>query len=255
LEPISLQTTIFLGIAGFVAGFVDSIAGGGGLIALPALLSTGIPPHLALGTNKMQGCFGTFTAAANYGRNNLFHFRDTIQGILYTAVGAGLGTLTIQHLSTDFLRYVIPILLLAVFLYMLLTPQIGENETSPVLSPAVFYGTAGLTLGFYDGFFGPGTGSFWMMGFILLLGINLKKATAHTKIMNFTSNIVALIFFAMENQVLYRIGLIMGIGQVLGAFAGSNLVVLKNSKLVRIFLLTVIALTILRLLITTYLNG
>jgi uncharacterized protein len=99
LEHTTIQTTIFLGIAGFVAGFVDSIAGGGGLIALPALLSTGIPPHLALGTNKMQGSFGTFTATINYRRNNLIQFRDTFLGILYTAMGAAVGTLTIINRS------------------------------------------------------------------------------------------------------------------------------------------------------------
>ena len=251
---LSLQTTIFLGFSGAVAGFVDSIAGGGGLIALPALLSAGIPPHLALGTNKMQGSFGTFTATINYSRNNLVRLRDTLPGILYTAIGAATGTIIIQHLSADFLRYLIPILLLAVFLYMLVSPQLGETDTRPILSPHIFYGLMGLGLGFYDGFFGPGTGSFWMVGFVLLLGINLKKATAHTKIMNFTSNIVALFFFVMGNQVIFHIGLVMGIGQIIGAFAGSNLVVLKNSRLVRIFLLTVIALTVLKLLVTTYLN-
>ena len=252
MTSLSISTYLFLGIAGFSAGFVDSIAGGGGLIALPALISAGFPPHLALGTNKLQGTFGTFTSTLNYAHKGLVRLKETILGVVYTAIGAGIGTLTIQHISADFLNTIIPLLLLAVFIYLLFSPQLGMHESASLLSPHLFYLIFGLLLGFYDGFFGPGTGSFWMMVFVMLVGINLTKATAHTKVMNFTSNIVALFFFAMGNNVVYVAGIIMGIGQMLGAYTGSNLVVLKGVKFVRIFFLTVIGLTVLKLMVSVY---
>ncbi|MBW1893484.1 MAG: TSUP family transporter [Deltaproteobacteria bacterium] len=253
MESIAIHTYLFLGFAGFFAGFVDSIAGGGGLISLPVLISAGFPPHLALGTNKLQGSFGTFTATLNYSRKHLVSFRETFQGIIFTAIGAGIGTVTIQHLSADFLNNIIPVLLLTVFLYILFFPQLGTKDSKAFLSHNTFYIIFGLTLGFYDGFFGPGAGSFWMMVFVIFMGINLKKATAHTKIMNFTSNIIALIFFIIGNNVMYTAGIIMGIGQMLGAYTGSNLVVLKGVKFIRVFFLAVIALTIIKMAVSVYL--
>lgn len=252
MVSFGMDTYLFLGAAGFFAGFVDSIAGGGGLIALPALLSAGLPPHLALGTNKLQGSFGTFTATLNYMRNDLVELKKTISGVAFTAAGAGIGTLAVQHVPGDFLHFVIPFLLLAVFLYLVFSPELGAMDTNAKLTEPVFYGLGGVVLGFYDGFFGPGTGAFWMVGFVLLLGINLKKATAHTKVMNFTSNIVALVVFFKAGLVLVPVGIMMGMCQMLGAFAGSNLVVLKGTRFVRIFLLVVIAATIMKLMIATY---
>lgn len=252
MEAVTLQTHILLWIAGFLSGFVDSIAGGGGLIALPALLSAGIPPHLALGTNKLQGSFGTLTATFNYSRNGLVGIQETVAGIVFTAVGAGLGTVAIQHLPGDILKHIIPVLLLTVFFYILLSPDLGSRDVRAQLPPAVFYCVFGLALGFYDGFFGPGTGSFWMVAFVLLLGVNLTKATARTKVMNFTSNIVALAFFLYGGHVLFSVGIVMGSGQMLGALAGSHLVVLKGTRFVRVFFLCVIALTILKLVVATY---
>lgn len=252
MDPLSIQTCFFLGFAGFFAGFVDSIAGGGGLIALPALISAGFPPHLALGTNKLQSTCGTLTATLNYNRKKLVTFRETIQGIVFTAIGAGVGTITIQFLAADFLTKVIPIMLLAVFIYLLFSRELGMKERRAMLSSNRFYIIFGLVLGFYDGFFGPGTGSFWMLVFIMFLGVNLTKATAHTKVMNLTSNFMALLFFMLGNNVVYTAGIIMGIGQTIGAYAGSNLVVLKGVRFVRVFLLLVIGLTVIKLMVSVY---
>lgn len=239
-------------MTGFFAGFVDSIAGGGGLITVPVLLSVGIPPHLALGTNKLQSSFGSFTAALNYSRSGLVDFKRVLPGILFTACGAVIGTTTIQHLSGGFLSRFIPVMLLAVFLYFLFSPELGTVEKAAKIPDKLFYGIFGMLLGFYDGFFGPGTGSFWMVAFVLSLGLNLKGATAHTKIMNFTSNIVALIAFAFGDNVLFAAGIVMGFCQMLGAFIGSNLVIKRGVKFVRVFFLTVVALTIMKLIYSTY---
>lgn len=252
MESIALSKYILLGITGLFAGFVDSIAGGGGLITLPVLLSVGIPPHLALGTNKLQSSFGSFTAASNYTRKGLVDIKGVLPGIFFTACGAVIGTITIQHLSAGFLGQFIPIMLVTVFLYFLFSPDLGAVDKKAMMPEMLFYGITGLLLGFYDGFFGPGTGSFWMVAFVLSLGINLKSATAHTKIMNFASNFVALVVFIFGNNVLFTAGIVMGFCQVLGAFIGSNLVIIKGVRFVRVFFLTVVALTIVKLVYSTY---
>ena len=252
LESLSLFTGIFLWGGGFLAGFVDSIAGGGGIISLPVLLSVGIPPHQALGTNKLQGSFGSFTAAVNYTRKGLVDFKKIVPGILFTAIGALLGTVAIQMLSATFLQHVIPPLLAVVFFYTLFTPDMGRRDLKPKMNERLFYVLAGFILGFYDGFFGPGTGSFWTLLFVLFLGLDLKKATAHTKITNFTSNIIALSVFIIGGKVLFLAGIIMGTGQVAGAYAGSKLVIRNGVGFVRVFFLTVVAITVARLFYVTY---
>ncbi len=252
MPELTFPIFFILFAGGLLAGFVDSIAGGGGLISVPVLLSIGLPPHLALGTNKLQSSFGSFTASINYTRGGLVKIKEITSGILFTAIGAAFGTLTIQQLSADILRSIIPVFLIAAFIFLLVTKNNGTYDQSSKIQPQFFYLLFGLLLGFYDGFFGPGTGSFWMLAFILLMGFNSKKATAHTKWLNFTSNIIALAFFAWQGNVLVIPGLIMAGGQFSGAFLGSRLVLRSGTKLIRFFLLLIIAATITQLLYTTY---
>ena len=235
-----------------MAGFVDSIAGGGGIISLPVLLSVGLPPHFALGTNKFQSSFGSLTASINYYRGGLVKLKDLGWGILFTAIGAATGTLMIQQLSQALLQYLIPVLLLVVFLIFLFSKNLGYKDQQEKIQPKIFYLIFGILIGFYDGFFGPGTGNFWMLAFVFLLGFNLKKATAHTKWVNFTSNIVALTFFAIGGKVLVLPGLVMAGGQLTGAFLGSKLVLKSGVKFIRAFFLLVTAATIIRLIYTTF---
>lgn len=252
MESLSLLALFWLWLAGLLAGFVDAIAGGGGIISLPALLATGMPPHLALGTNKLQGTFGSMTAAVNYSRKGLVNFQEVPTGVVLTALGALAGTITVQDLSPAFLQHIILILLAGVFLYTLFCPNMGKMERRPSMAAPVFLGCTGLFLGFYDGFFGPGTGSFWVISLVLVLGLDLKKATAHTKIFNFTSNVVALGAFFTGHHVLVSAGLLMGAGQMLGAFLGSRLVIQKGTGFVRLFFLIVVAATIMKLAYATY---
>lgn len=247
MESLSPSALFLLWLAGLFAGFVDAIAGGGGIISLPALLATGMPPHLALGTNKLQGTFGSMTSAVNYSRKGLVNLREIPTGVVFTAIGALAGTVTVQVLSPDFLRHLILILLAGVFLYTLFSPDLGRLDRRPLMASSVFFGCAGMVLGFYDGFFGPGTGSFWAIALVMVLGLNLKKATAHTKIFNFTSNVVALGAFIAGHNVVVSAGLLMGAGQMLGAFMGSRLVIQKGTGFVRVFFLVVVAATIIRL--------
>lgn len=252
MGTLSISAFLWLLLAGLLAGFVDAIAGGGGIISLPALLATGMPPHLALGTNKLQGTCGSLTAALNYSRKGLVTLHEIPMGVFFTALGALTGTVTVQVLSPDFLRNIILFLLVGVFLYTLFSPELGKLDRRPIMAAPVFFGCAGMSLGFYDGFFGPGTGSFWTIAMVVLLGLNLKKATAHTKVFNFTSNVVALAAFFAGGNVLVSAGLLMGAGQMLGAFAGSRLVIQKGTGFVRVFFLVVVAATVTKLVYSTY---
>lgn len=252
MGSLSFSTLLVLWLAGLLAGFVDSIAGGGGIISLPALLAVGMPPHLALGTNKLQGTFGSLTAAFNYTRKGLVDLREIPTGVLFTALGALAGTVTVQLIAADFLSHIILLLLVSVFLYTFFTPDLGRLDRRPTVAAPVFFACAGLLLGFYDGFFGPGTGSFWTIALVLVLGLNLRRATAYTKVFNFTSNIVALGAFFAGHQVVISAGLLMGLGQMLGAFLGSRLVILRGTGFVRLFFLVVVAVTILKLAYTAY---
>lgn len=237
---------------GLLAGWVDSIAGGGGLIALPALLNLGLPVPLALGTSKFQSAFGTLSASWNYARSGLVDFRACRIGMVATLIGAALGTLAVQRIDPHLLGRLIPWLLAAILAYTVFRPTLGEREQPPRLRRPVFFTVFGLGLGFYDGFFGPGAGSFWAISLILFLGQNFARATAHTKVMNATSNLVSLALFASAGLVHVGAGLAMGVGQLLGARLGSRLVVQRGARVIRPIFLIVVTLTLIRLIWMTY---
>ncbi len=225
---------------GLAAGFVDSIAGGGGMITLPVLLNLGLPPLEALGTNKLQATFGSGGAAWHYGRAGWIDFKSCRAGAAWTFLSALLGALLVRSLSRDLLKLLIPWLLILIALYTLVRPRFGEAASRPRIPPRLFHPLAGLVIGFYDGFFGPGTGSFWAMAFVLGLGLSLTRATAHTKWMNFASNIAALLVFVASRQVLYGPGVTMGLGQWLGARLGAKTVVRRGAQFIRPVLVTVV---------------
>jgi len=243
-----VEAYLALFAVGLAAGFVDSVAGGGGLLTLPALLSAGLPPEAALGTNKLQACFGSASATWHYGRAGLIDWRGSAVGVVFTAVGAVLGTLLVRQLSGSLLQQLIPWLLLAVALYALFQPRLGEADVHARLDPHWFFPFFGLGLGFYDGFLGPGTGSFWAIAFVLMLGFNLLKATAHTKLVNFTSNVASLAVFLPGGEVRILLGVTMGGGQWLGARIGSRLVMKRGARFIRPVFITVALAITLRLL-------
>ncbi len=226
-------------LAGGAAGFVDSIAGGGGMITLPALLAVGLPPHLALGTNKLQSCFGSLTASLRFRAAGIVRIRDLIPGIVATAVGAGLGALAVGSLGSGPLRLLIPILLVGILAFLAIRPRFGLGAGKRKIGWLPFWVVAGLTLGFYDGFFGPGTGTFWAMALVGLAGLDLRGATAHTKVVNFTSNLVALAVFLSAGAVIAPLGMAMGAAEVVGAWAGSRMVLERGTGFVRAMTLAV----------------
>ncbi len=249
--PLPLLIAILF-LTGLSAGLVDSIAGGGGLITIPVLLGIGLPPQAALGTNKLQACFGSGSAMLTFIRSGTVRLRDCRTGIIFTALGAGLGAFTIQLLDPVLLRQMIPWLLLLTALYTLLTPRLGREDIRPRLQADIFYFIAGMALGFYDGFFGPGTGSFWVMALMLGLGLNMTKSTGYAKVMNFTSNFISLLMFMVGGYIFWREGLVMGAGQFIGARIGSHLVLRRGTGFIRPIFITMVLLITAKLIWQNY---
>jgi uncharacterized membrane protein YfcA len=239
MESLTTETLLILAAIAAVAGLIDSIAGGGGLLALPALLWAGLPPLQALATNKLQGTFGTVTASVHFLRHGEIDLRRLRIPILLTFVGSAVGTLAVQRLGSDLLQELVPLLLIGFALYFLFSPRIGDTDAQHRIGHTLFGFTAGFAIGFYDGFFGPGTGSFFAAAFVLLLGYNLRRATAGTKVLNATSNLASLAFFAASGHVVWEVGLVMGLAQMVGAWIGSHLVIRHGTRLVRPLLVVV----------------
>src|SRR5690606_2679539 len=185
---ISTETVLFLAGAAFLAGIVDSIAGGGGLITIPALLLAGFSRVQALGTNKLQGLFGSGSATIAYAAKGHVDVASQLPAAVLCFAGAAVGALAATVLPGAVLEAALPPLLVAVALYFLLKPDMSDIDRSERLSPLLFGLLVVPAVGFYDGAFGPGTGSFLMLAFVALAGFGALKATAHTKFLNFASN-------------------------------------------------------------------
>ncbi|EFM96577.1 TSUP family transporter [Actinobacillus pleuropneumoniae] len=231
-----------------IAGFIDAIAGGGGLLTIPALLSAGILPTMALGTNKLQACGGSFSASLYFVRQKAVNLRQISLLILLTFIGAACGTIFVQMIDVNSLKMLLPFLVLIIGIYFLFSPTVGNEDRKQRISFPLFAFSAAAGIGFYDGMFGPATGSFFTLAFILLLGFNLPKAVAHAKVLNFTSNFASLIFFMLGGAILWKIGFIMMIGQFIGGTLGARMVVTKGKKLVRPMLVTMSFLMVIKML-------
>ncbi|MBC8952411.1 sulfite exporter TauE/SafE family protein [Xenorhabdus sp. PB62.4] len=247
-SSLSLEIYGFLFLVAIVAGFIDSIAGGGGLLTIPALLSVGVSPVQTLATSKLQAVGSSFSASLYFIRRKAVDWRSQRFAIFMTMIGAMLGALLVQFMSPDFLRYLLPIFVILIGLYFLLVPNIGAEDRQHRLGPVAFGCLAGCGIGFYDGVFGPGAGSFFALCYVMLCGYNLAKATAHAKVLNFASNIGALGFFIIGGQVLWLVGCVMLIGQMIGARLGAGLVLSKGQKLIRPMLVTISFLMSIKLL-------
>lgn len=246
LDPITLAA---LTAAAFLAGFVDSIAGGGGLITLPALLVAGIPPVEAVATNKLQSTFGTAMASWRYWKAGLVDGRDLAPNIIATLIGAALGSFTLRYIDPHFLARFIPVLMIGIAMYFAFGPKASEVDSHARLAPAAFALGVCAPIGFYDGMFGPGTGSFFAVGFVTLAGYGLLKATANTKILNFASNFSGLLVFMWTGQVIYAVGLAMAVGQTAGAYVGSHTAITHGAKIIRPLIVTVSIAIAIRLLL------
>jgi uncharacterized membrane protein YfcA len=245
---VSLQLALLLIAAAFLAGFVDAIAGGGGLITLPVLLLAGASPLEALATNKLQGTFGSATAAVAYARAGQVRLLDLggLAGV--GGLGGGAGALVAHLVPVDVLRLAMPVVLVAVAVFFAVRPGLTDADRVQRLTPAVFGLTAVPLIAAYDGVFGPGTGSFYMLGFVLLAGYGVLKATAHTKLLNFSSNLGSLAVFVASGGVWWVMGFAMAAAQIAGAALGARVAVRVGARLIKPLLVAVSTLMALRLL-------
>ncbi len=245
---LTLQIAALLFATAALAGFIDAIAGGGGLLTIPALMWAGLTPTAALATNKLQACGGSFFASLYFVRKGLVKLADLKLPLACAFIGSAFGTLAVQQIDTSILEVLLPFLILGIGAYFLFSPKVTDDDRHRVLTPTAFSFTAALGVGFYDGFFGPGTGSFFALAFVMLAGFGLAKATAHAKLLNFSTNISSLIFFALGGKVVWLLGLLMLVGQALGATLGSRMVVTKGSKIIKPLVVTMSLLMSLKLL-------
>lgn len=239
---ISTLTIASLAIVAFMAGFIDSVAGGGGLLMVPAYLLAGLPPHVTLGTNKLVSTCGTSVAVFNFVRKGKTSLKIILSGVLFVLLGAFIGSKTILLVDQDLVGKII-VFLLPVGVVATLYPKknVARSET---LSKIDFYlkiPLIGFIVGFYDGFFGPGTGSFLALSFYVFLKLNLIEATANAKVFNLISNIGALIAFVIGGKVLYTLGLPLAGASMFGNYMGSYLAIKKGEKFIKLFLVIVLA--------------
>jgi uncharacterized membrane protein YfcA len=234
-----------------LTGFIDAIAGGGGLIMMPALLFAGVPPIEALGTNKLQSMFGTATAFRNFAAKRLVDWRDHKGTLVLVFAGASIGVIAVQSIDPGALRLIIPLLLVAVALYVIVSPRMGDEDAHQRVGARGYGPVAGL-IGAYDGFFGPGTGSFFTTTLVGLRGLGLTRATALTKLFNLTSNIASVLFFALGGKILWLLGLSMAGGAMLGGYVGSHTAMRFGATLIRP-LLVALSLALTARLLWTYL--
>ncbi len=245
---VTADLVALLILAAFLAGFVDAIAGGGGLITVPALLLAGANPVEALATNKLQGCFGSGTAMISYARAGHVRLKDQA-GMALVSLLAGAGGALVAHLiPAEVLRVIMPVVLVAVALFFAFKPGLTDLDRVQRMGPGVFTFTAVPLIAAYDGFFGPGTGSFFMLGFILLAGYGVLKATAHTKLLNFASNFGSLVVFVFSGATWWAVGLAMALAQTAGALLGARLAMRVGAGLIKPLLVTTSSLMAARLL-------
>jgi len=215
-----------------LAGFIDAIAGGGGLITVPALLAVGVPPVQAIATNKVQSSVGTASATWSFWRAGKIDFHHIKIPLAATLVGAALGSLLLTVADTRWLMVLLPVLLIAIALYFLFGPKASNEDSHARLTPLAYAVVAG-GIGLYDGFFGPGTGSFFALSLVTLMGMGLTRATAHTKALNLMSNVVSVVVLAVGGHVLWLLGGCMAVGQFVGGRLGSHAAMRFGPRLIR----------------------
>jgi uncharacterized protein len=235
-----LAMTIILSLVSFLAGFIDSIAGGGGLLLVPSLLLAGLPPQTALGTNKFAATLGTSMALLNFIRSRKVIWKIAVYGIAFALLGGFSGSKAILSFDNKIVGkiivFLLPLAALAVIYPRKAHPGAKKNNFSRLdlflKIPMICF-----PIGFYDGFFGPGTGSFFILSFYLFLGIGLLQASATTKVFNFLSNLGALVMFLFEGKVIFLLGIPLALANIAGNVVGSHLAIRKGAEVVRTFLL------------------
>lgn len=250
LQDYSLVTILSLIALSFTAGFLDAVVGGGGLIQLPALLinfpSTQLPT--LFGTNKIASLAGTSVAAWQYSRRIRFNWPLLLIISACALASSFAGAKTVSYLNTSTLKPVILVILILMAIYTFLKKDLGrvERKRLPLGQQALYGGLLATVVGFYDGFFGPGTGSFFVLGFVLLLGFEFVAASAYSKVVNCITNLSALVVFVGQGNYILEIALLLSVCNIAGNLTGSRMALRRGNEFVRIIFLVVVSLMILR---------
>ena len=236
----------------FLAGFIDSIAGGGGLISLPAFMIAGVPPHMALGTNKLSSTMGTTVSTIRYGKNGFIHGKIAIAASVAALIGSPIGANLSLLISETMIKNMMIVVLPVVAFYVLRNKNMGEGEgidTLPENRVLVISILAAFVVGMYDGFYGPGTGTFLILILTGVAKMNIKKASGLTKVINLSSNVAALVTFVVNGKVLYPLGFAAAAFCIMGHYIGSGMVVSNGRKIVRPVVLVVLAILFIKIII------
>jgi uncharacterized protein len=244
---MSLEMLAVLALVGFAAGFLDSIAGGGGLLAVPAYALAGLDPVAAVATNKLSSTFGSGSATFAFARAGKIDLRRMWPSALSAGLGSILGALALPFAPREAASIALPFILIAVALYFAFSPQMGESDRHQRLSERAYAWTLAPLIGFYDGVFGPGAGSFYAIGFVALVGFGVTRAIANARLANFASNIGGLVVFAFGAHIVVAAGLSMGVGQFLGSRLGARAVLGAGANLARPLIVAVSCVMALRL--------
>ncbi len=251
---MSITTIIILCIVGFAAAFLDSIAGGGGILTVPALMAAGLPPHLTLGTNKFSATNASFTSTLTFLKSKKIHL-PLIKYILpFSFLGAALGVNTVLKINEKYLQIIILVLLVFVALNTLFNKDVGtENNFQGLTRKTIVLGCiVGFSVGFYDGFFGPGTGSILLYAFIRIFKFDFTIGTANARILNFTSNVTSLILFAYYGRIVYAVGIPMALSMIFGAYLGTKTAIKHGGKIIKPIFVTMSLGIVVKLLIDTF---
>ena len=233
----------------FLAGVVDAIGGGGGLISLPAYMLAGLDPKIAAATNKMSACLGTFASTFRYVKNKCADLPLAIPSVIAALIGANFGAQISKNVPDEVFRIVLLIILPLIALFMLLKKNKSETDTRPPLKRSVqmvIVTVISLVIGLYDGFYGPGTGTFLILAYTALARMDALKAGGNTKLANLASNVSSLVVFLLQKRVIIVLGLVSAIFSVAGHYIGAGMAIKNGSRFVRVVILGVMALLLVK---------
>ncbi len=237
-------TTIIVCFFVFLAGLIDSVAGGGGLISLPAYIASGLPPHMALGTNKFSSSFGTFTATMRFAMNGKLNYFTALFSIIFAFIGSYIGASLALMVDENAIRYllIVAVPIVAIFTLMNKNMDAPKKKDYTKMQTILLSATIGLFLGMYDGFFGPGMGMFLILANVNILGLNAVTAGGNAKLVNLSSNLAAVLRFILDGSVMYSVGIPAAICGILGNYIGSGLAIKNGSKIMKPVMIVVMIL-------------
>jgi len=247
----TLAILFFICPCTFLAGLIDSSAGGGGLISLPAYLVAGLPPHAALATNKCSSTFGTLFSTANFIKNGKINFRAALPAAIMALVGSHIGAKLSMLADEAVLRYIMIAAVIAIAIFITVKKDFGNKDNSARFSKTRMFVMSviiGFVIGMYDGFFGPGTGTFLILSFSAFAGFDLLTASGNAKLVNLASNVAAFVTFAFSGEILFAIGIPAAVFGIAGNIVGSTLALKKGSKYIRPMFILALALLLVKLI-------